>query len=541
MKEIRSFGSGLVVVALAVSPLLLVGCGGCTTDRAAVEGARAGADDAPEDAFQEVPPNPLYDLFAAVDELLAAEDREGATRRMLAAMDDAQYAEHRPELFTTLIRFLLFTDQVELAQTRFLNIIRTEPELAMPGFDLIYGHYIRGGDPAATLDWARTLLLQPLTEPMIRPAQEWLLLALAEAGEHEEMLDRMAAFAREQPAGKTAPLLHRAAQALQKREQFEALDALLDVVAENPGPADGPLVQALQVQRLQGAAGQGRWDRVQDGFSDAMAVLPDGTLQGLLSNLVGAARRAGQTDVVNRLSETVLRTAPAEGYPNARATAARDWVQVAADRGELAVVPERLGELLALKVPPRQVYQGFNRQFYKVLEHPEALPRMLAVADALSPLLEDDSMRNGLHALMLDGSFVLGDYDRALKLLEGGIADRDADWHAMSTTKVRAHKAMQEGLPDAAIGHLREFMAIIAKSDEASPDPVTGIAHTREMILGRNTVRIGELHADAGRPDEARAAFAEAREHFERALADEHANEQTRALIRQEMAAIPEG
>ncbi len=527
----------VLTISLGFLALACIGCAGCARRGAEVKEPPVAAG---EDGFQEVPPNPLYDLFQAVDELLSAEDREGATRMFLEAMDNPEYDEHRAELFTTLIRFLLFTEQVDMAKVRFLNIIRTEPELALPGFDLIYGHYARQGDPEATLAWVRDLLLQPLTEPMQRPAREWLVLSLAETGTHPEMLERMAEFVRDQDPEDTARLLQRLGRLLHHQEQLDALGELLEIVEQNPGPEDGLLMQELRVQRLVRAAAQQDWERVQAGFPEAVSSLPDRPLQSLLSNLVGMARRAGRPGEADRLAETVLRTVSAEAHPGSMRSAAREWIQAAVDREELALVPERIGELLVLKLPPRQVYLNVSRHFYALLEHPDVLRPLLAQADVLSPLLEDDATRNALHALMLDGAFVLEDYDRALALLAGRVGDRDEEWHAMATAKVRAHKAIEEGDTDAAIEQLRAFMAVVATSEEPSPDPVTGILHTREMILGRNTLRIGELHATADRMDEARATFAEARALYELALQQEGLSEPTRELIRQEMAAIPE-
>ena len=78
-----------------------------------------------------------------------------------------------------------------------------------------------------------------------------------------------------------------------------------------------------------------------------------------------------------------------------------------------------------------------------------------------------------------------------------------------------------------------------AKEDDTS-DPATGVVHSREMILGRNAKRIGDILSGMQPPDTANAAkaYAEAKDYYGKALAREQ-DPAAVELIRKEMAGVP--
>jgi predicted negative regulator of RcsB-dependent stress response len=79
----------------------------------------------------------------------------------------------------------------------------------------------------------------------------------------------------------------------------------------------------------------------------------------------------------------------------------------------------------------------------------------------------------------------------------------------------------------------------VSKDGDAA-DPATGVVHTREMILGRNAKRIGDIYRDmAGDAESAKAAYAEARAYYNKALASKPDKEVV-DIIQAEMATIPE-
>jgi len=180
-----------------------------------------------------------------------------------------------------------------------------------------------------------------------------------------------------------------------------------------------------------------------------------------------------------------------------------------------------------------------SRYFYNVLDTPELVAPLIGRAQTLSPMITQDDMRNALNAMILDGSFAVGDYDLALSILEGGMPDREPEWVAMATVKVRAHRALKAGDIDTAVAEFRKFMKIIEEGpDSENVDPVSQIIHTRPMILGYNAKRIATLYSETGRAEEAATVFAEAKAYYEEALKNTK-DADTEAYIRTEMADIP--
>ncbi len=81
-------------------------------------------------------------------------------------------------------------------------------------------------------------------------------------------------------------------------------------------------------------------------------------------------------------------------------------------------------------------------------------------------------------------------------------------------------------------------MSVIQVSQEDTSDPTTGVVHSREMILGRNAARIGDIYASIPDPEKAAEAYKEARDYYATAL--EKAQEAgSIELIKKELAAIP--
>ena len=79
-----------------------------------------------------------------------------------------------------------------------------------------------------------------------------------------------------------------------------------------------------------------------------------------------------------------------------------------------------------------------------------------------------------------------------------------------------------------------------AGKDNEAADPATGVVHTKPMILGRNAKRIGDIYRDQLKDAAAaKAAYAEARQYYQTAL-EAKPDSDAIAVIRAEMAEIPE-
>ena len=86
-----------------------------------------------------------------------------------------------------------------------------------------------------------------------------------------------------------------------------------------------------------------------------------------------------------------------------------------------------------------------------------------------------------------------------------------------------------------------EFMGYIAKEEGDQIDPVKGTRVTKEMILGLNAKRIGDILAGAGDKSGAAGAYQEARDYYATALKGFGENTPEAARIKEDLAAVPEG
>ena len=143
----------------------------------------------------------------------------------------------------------------------------------------------------------------------------------------------------------------------------------------------------------------------------------------------------------------------------------------------------------------------------------------------------------GLKSFELDADFVLGDYDAALAVIDGGIADHDAAWHQMTRTKILAHKALADKEWATAVARFREFLDLLP--DEDQHDPTTGIVFSRDSLVGLNEKRIGDIWTEAGDPAKAAAAYAAAREAYEKAIEKNQAGSETADYLQARLAEIP--
>jgi hypothetical protein len=140
---------------------------------------------------------------------------------------------------------------------------------------------------------------------------------------------------------------------------------------------------------------------------------------------------------------------------------------------------------------------------------------------------------------MLDVSFCAGDFQAAARVVDAGVPGHDRKWHDMMGAKVHAHLALQQGNPREAVAQFRRFMECIAGEARDQFDPVTGSRVTRDMILGLNARRIGDILKAANDPAGARKAYAEARAYYEQAKAGLAEGSEEHRQIESDLAKLP--
>ncbi len=481
--------------------------------------------------------DPVEALAIETDALFFKGETNAVIERFTAALDDESFAEHRPRVFSALLRFLLQTDMVDEAKKR-MDAAYGEGDfdLVHSSFGYIYSYLSETRRTEEAEAWvSHTLDVEGLPRDMRRQGLEWSMNARLQLDDADGACVRAKELAAEFPEI-AATAINRACDRLFLENNHEKIDSLLAVLTSaSPAPAEGgETALAIKIRLL---AVRGEWDMARETFIATSGSISDPRLQRLLGNLANAASKSRQPEFIDAISSDIL-----HNHADQRVTfslAARLWAENAAASAP-EKLPARLAELLDLGAPASQVCTLFMRTFYSTTRLNGTLVEMIELGRRLDSLNEDEDVRTFIRTSVVDGSFILGKYDTAIEMLEKGIPGRDEQWTRMALCKVRAHKALYDEDWREAVKHFREFMATIAGAkDEDTIDPESQIRHTKNMILGRNAKRIGDVLMKI--PDEpaANEAYAEAKDYYAKAR-EECANDpETLAIIEQEAAEVP--
>ena len=528
----RHFGFCL---AIAVTCLFTAGCGEKEPEPVApeVKEAEAAAEKAPE-------PDPQSALFMKADELYTGGDTNGALELLDTSLDAPEFKEAKPQIFNMLVRMMLYAGKTDEARGRMLNVYSNDVELASSSFGIVYAYYAETGDSTNALDWTETVLAVPdLPQIVRRNMREWNLLGLIENGKNDKAVKVAASLVRAAPADDAASIVRRAIDMLFIRKDLTMVERIL--AESSKIISSDPSVQSLLLStRLRLLAEQGKWDTLRPAFQSGSQKLGDTDLVYLLRHILIASSRAKQIDISDEFCYFIITNAPDK--ERTYSIAARQLIDNAAQK-KSEDLPDRLEKLLAQKKQVQLVCDLYLRYFYDLIDNPAVMAEMKDLGMRLEPLAPSDEVRGAIRTIVLESCFLLEDFDSALKLLKVGIPSHDKAWHDMAIVKVEAHKALKEKRPLDAIKHFRSFMSIVAASKESdAADPTTGVVHTREMILGFNAKRIGDIYKTV--PDEAKAkdAYKEARDYYNKALeaAQKKAAQDVIAVILREMSEIPQ-
>jgi hypothetical protein len=288
---------------------------------------------------------------------------------------------------------------------------------------------------------------------------------------------------------------------------------------------------------------QGKWAEGEKKFMEAAGVLPDNELNALLSRVLSRAKAANvanvQPEMTDRLCEYVL-SHHRDKHNTVRSAAFR-WLDPRQTGKDVAVVPKRIAWLLDKRVDSDLVYNIYSRRFYDVVgsDNRVSILAMMEVGEKILLSEVEPESRGQIQTMLADGAFVMEDYAKAIKIIEEGVQGRDVAWHEMSLLKTKAHLALKEGRNRDAVEHLRKFMDCVARWKQPEQDPVTGVFYSKEMCLGRNGRRIGDILKTAGDNQAAEQAYAGARKNLGAALSEVKADSPEAEVIRAELSKLP--
>ncbi len=285
---------------------------------------------------------------------------------------------------------------------------------------------------------------------------------------------------------------------------------------------------------IQCVIGTRRWESLKPVFTNCLKQLPDAQLSRLLRYVFSSLTKEKQSDLLKECAEAAISLAA--GKQKSVDYAASKWVDACLAEDKSAL-PELLEKLLQTGVSVDQVGTILINRFYDLAGDKAAVKKLCAIGSRVIAECDNAGTANELKVKILDGAFIVEDYDLAVSMLEQGIPGKDELWHAMSLPKVKAHRAQANNQPREAVKYYREFMDSWSNSDkEEEVDPQTHITYSKEWILARNAKRIADILASIPDQAEAQKARDEAREYFKAAIAKAQDDKSALELVTQEAA-----
>ncbi len=485
---------------------------------------------------RQAPPATLDAIVQQAQQEASAGKYDKGIALLEGAFQNAAFAQARAPLLGEILRFNLATGRVEAAEARLKEVWRTDPVVAMANMGVIENHLYERQQYDELANWAGRLAADTnLPAAMVAELADWHCKAL-QAADHP-LTNTLAAYLARLPAPLGCQLVREAIGRMSG--SASSMETLLAVGKRAYGDVEQwkALAAGMRLnERLKnGAAG----DAVEFVKLTAPKLTEDDAAR-MAAYGAGVLLGKGQTEAADTLCDWAV--GQAGERPALRDALAGIWISAAAKQAApgqatvtrlmalktAGIADERLVVLVGNSMP--QVMQADDKQ---------AMQSLLTLAGGFRFGTNDVARQADADGAVLDLSFCLEDYDTAMRLLERGVSGQNADWHALMRAKVRAHQALKAGRTDNAVAGFHEFMAGIEKQEGDKIDPVSQMRYTREMILGFNARRIGDILTKAGRAKEAGDAYLQARTWFEKAAAAMMNDSKESQWIAAEMAKLP--
>lgn len=472
-------------------------------------------------------------LFVQAQAMQAEGRLADASTLIETGLKNPKFRAQKARFFTQKIDLLLMQNNDAQASEQVLQSWRSEPELASAVSGRIRTYYQQRSANKDITRWCKSLLGLGAVLPakMRIEVLDWQLaaaLASQDIAEAKASLDQILSALKPE---ESEPLLQSTFNGLVDANQLDLARALIRHL--EPKKAESPLYSNLIVTiTLRCDLAAKDWEGVPPAFNACVAQLPDDQLLKLLRTVTSTLQKNGKNELAEAACKQVFLSALEKtGSAN---FAVRIWVEsgVAANR---KLLPERLEALLNAKVSPVQVGNLYDRYFYEMVSDLDIIKSLCTLGERILAVCKDEATVNNVKVKVLDGAFITDNFDLAVHMLEQGIPGKDKAWHDMSLPKVKAHRAMAQKKPREAVQYFRDFMnAWITSKQEEEFDPTSGIAYSREWILGRNANRIAGILDSIPDQAEADKARAEAKAYFKIAIQKASKDAEATKLIKEE-------
>ena len=516
----------MLALASATSVVLLSGCGRNPGTHAT---GPQGTPDARASAGQKA--------FEKARTLYFQGNTNGAIDVLSAAMNDKACSDEKPVIFRGILELLLMSDRIQEAQARYLAALQTDERSAESTFGMIENFLRSKKDDKALLGWTSQLSGLSLPKGLQEKVSAAHLDANLSAGKFDVVLAMVPQVAKQFGAPASARMFGGVVSSLIGSGNDDQLGQILSAIRAVAGgsPELTDLVTCSEIRRL---AARQAWDQAVERFTLDARGIQDSSLHACLASLASAAIGGGKFDAAEKVCAYVLKNLADK--KNTWERAADISADVADKKSDPAGVAACFVDLRALNVPAEVVLRSYSRLFYKTMGQgsPQARASLMSTGDWLMSQLQDKNARDQVQAMLMDGAVLGDDYVRALKILKDGYRATEKEWYDMALNKVEAHLALQQGRKEEAVERFRRFMEHVKTWTETTTDPASGMIYTKEMSLGMNAKRIGDILASMEKKDDARKAYAEADQYFKEALAATQPDSKEAEFIKKEQAGL---
>ena len=485
-------------------------------------------------------PQDVAAVLAEATARLERGDAAGAEKVYAKAMANPGLADGRGKLFGGWLKVLAGHGRLEEAQQLYHDVAPGNPTLAAAGFDVLARHMASLQEWGGLAAWMEALLDEPLPPEMLERVCLVHLEASLRHGDLGPAIQLMPRVMQRLPPASARHVFGMLRQMLFSSQSRTALDGFLATlrkeVGDNPDWKSFILLSALSLDVFDAG-----WDDAEARFAELAERDDETAARDGLAMLLQGFFGAGEEARLDARCAQVLEAYPRK--PLLLMEAAYRWLQQARRAGGPAVIVMRLQRIADSAVPADFVLKMYGDCLYEVLgrEDREPARAMVALGQALHSQLAAPGDRAGMQAMIFDAAFVAGDYALVLAQLDAGMAERDAEWHAMARNKVLAHQALENGNMAEAAARFSVFMAEIERTwTGPTADPSSGLTYSREMAMGFNARRIGDIFNKMGATNEAAVSYADARGYLDAALITLETNAAEHAFVTNQLGQLPQ-
>lgn len=480
----------------------------------------------------------IEETFLQISQLQAEQKYDEADKLISKSLSNQDFANFKDHLTLLKTELLIQQDKLAEAEEIILTELAQDPLLINASLNALFTHYAttKSFDKSLALS-SKILAMQPaLPDHMLATILSGRLSIAMELDDIElqkATLDTIMVGIKD--STKAVAIIEPQMTVLLRKKNYPNVMELVTHI-RNAGANDERYTNLAALLNLQCVVESQDWEKFNQAYENCVKQMPDNELAKLLRYVYGALNKAKKIDLLKKCALSGIYNA--SGKPQSTDYAAGMWIEacLVEDRKSL---PANLAALKKTDVSPDRIASIYDHYFYSVADDRALIKELCKIGPELIEACSDENIKNSLKVKILDGAFIIEDYDLAVSMLEAGIPGKDKAWHDMSLPKVKAHRAQANKQPREAVKHYREFMECWKNSDkEEELDPTSGIAYSKEWILARNTSRIAEILSSI--PDEAEAALAraEAKAYFKVAIEKAQNDAAALKLVTEEAAKL---